>query len=219
MKVFAINGSPRDKHNTAKMLDAFLDGVISAGVNADVKRIDLYKYSYKGCTECFGCKVKGSENYGKCCYKDDITDILSEVASSDIVVFGSPVYFGGITGQLTCFLERLFYPFTAFKKDAERVIAPRKIKTVFLHTMNISEEMAKMAGYENSLSGIHRWVQHIFGYEPVVRFLCDIYQLDNYDQFEFDIWDWDAKKKRHDEVFPKELDSFKELGRKIACEL
>ena len=218
MKVFAINGSPRDKHNTAKMLDAFLAGVKSADDSAEVKRIDLYKYSYKGCTECFGCKVKDSANYGKCCYKDDITEILTEVSLADVIVFGSPVYFGGITGNLMCFLERLFYPFTAFKKDSERVIAPRKIKTVFLHTMNISEEMAKMAGYEQSLSGVHRWLHHIFGFEPVVRFVCDIYQLDNYNDFEFDIWDWEAKKIRHNEVFPKELEAFKELGRKIVIE-
>lgn len=218
MKVFAINGSPRDKYNTAKMLDVFLEGVLSADGDAEVKRIDLYKLNYKGCTECFGCKVKGSVNYGKCCYKDEITELLEEVSAADIIVFGSPVFFGGITGQLMCFLERLLYPFTAFKKDAERVIAPRKIKTAFVHTMNISEDMAKMVGYENKLSETHRWVQHVFGFEPKVKYVCDIYQLDNHEKFEFDIWDWDAKRTRHEEVFPKELDDFKKLGRSMVFE-
>ena len=216
MKVFAINGSPRDNHNTAKLLDAFISGVISADNDAEVKRIDLYKYNYKGCTECFACKVKGSDNYGTCCYKDDITDILKEVSNADIVVFGSPVYFGGITGQLMCFLERLFYQFTAFKKDSPRVIAPRNIKTAFVHTMNISEEAAKAVGYENSLSGMHRWTEHVFGIKPEVMYVCDIYQLDNYEMFEFDIWDWDAKKRRNTDVFPEEMVKFKMLGKKMA---
>ena len=131
MKVFAINGSPRDKHNTAKMLDAFLAGVKSADDSAEVKRIDLYKYSYKGCTECFGCKVKDSANYGKCCYEDDITEILTEVSSADIIVFGSPVYFGGITGNLMCFLERLFYPFTALKRILKGLLHHVKLKLCF----------------------------------------------------------------------------------------
>ena len=215
MKVFAINGSPRKNHNTAKLLNAFLEGVLDACSNAQVKMINLYELNYKGCTECFGCKVKNSVNYGKCCYKDDITSLLSEVASADIVVFGSPVYFSDITGQLRCFLERLFYPFTAFKKNSDRVIAPKKIKTVFIHTMNVSEEIARMAGYENTLSGIHKWAEYVFGFKSEIYYSYDIYQLENHDLFEFDIWDWDAKKNRHEEYFPYELTKVKEIARNM----
>lgn len=219
MKIFAINGSPRKNHNTAALLNAFLDGAASQSENAEVKIVNLYDLNYKGCTECFGCKVKNSDNYGKCCYKDDITVLLYEVATADIVAFGSPIYFSDITGQLRCFLERLFYPFTAFKKDGERVIAPKKIKTAFFHTMNVNKEVADMAGYGNSLAGIHNWTQHVFGYKPEVTYIYDIYQIDDYQSYEFDIWDWDAKKKRHNEIFPEELRNAFELGDKIAREV
>ena len=215
MKVFAINGSPRENHNTAKLLNAFLDGAVEACSSTDAKMINLYELNYKGCTECFGCKVKNSENYGRCCYKDDITDLLEEIVTADVVVFGSPVYFSDITGQLRCFLERLFYPLTAFKKNSDRVIAPKKIQTAFIHTMNVSEEIAKMAGYENTLSGIHNWTKHVFGNEPEIVYSYDIYQLSNHDKYEFDIWDWDAKKKRNEEYFPKELSAVKDLAIKM----
>ena len=48
MKVLAINGGPRSSHNTAKLLDAFLEGAASARENVETRRIDLYALDYKG---------------------------------------------------------------------------------------------------------------------------------------------------------------------------
>ena len=216
MKVFAVNGGPRKNHNTDSLLKAFLEGAASAGEEVEVKLIDLYDLNFKGCTECFGCKVKNSESYGKCCYTDEATEILREITYADVIAFGSPVYFSDITGQLRCFLERLFYPLTAFKKDSERVIAPKQIKTAFFHTMNVKEEIAELAGYKNTLAGVHNWTAHIFGVKPEVSYIYDIYQLENHEKFEFDIWDWDAKKARHLEHFPVELQKAYELGYRLA---
>lgn len=216
MKVYAINGSPRKGRNTAELLNSFLDGALSANIEAEVKLVNLYDLNFKGCTECFGCKVKGSENYGKCCYTDDITALLSEISTADIIAFGSPVYFSDITGQLRCFLERLLYPFTAFKKDCDRVIAPKKIKTAFFHTMNITKDMADKAGYEQRMAGTHFWLSHVFGYKPEVLYVYNIFQLEDYDRYEFDIWDWKAKARWKEEQFPVDLKNAFDIGYKLA---
>ena len=44
MKIFAVNGSPRKKGNTATVLEHFLEGARSAG--ADTELIHLYAVSY-----------------------------------------------------------------------------------------------------------------------------------------------------------------------------
>ena len=214
MKVIAINGSPRSGHNTAKLLDAFLAGAASAGENVETRRIDLYTLNYKGCTECFGCKVKGSANYGRCVYPDDIKDILWEVANADAVAFGSPVYFGDITGQLRSFLERLLYPFTAFKKDGDRVIAPKKIPTAFIYSMNAPEPPVE-GGYAQRVSDMPRWMQHVFGYASEVMVASDIWQMDDHDRYEMSVWDWENKARRREEQFPKDLEAAFEIGKKL----
>ena len=214
MKVLAINGSPRSGHNTAKLLDAFLGGAASAGENVETRRIDLYSLNYKGCTECFGCKVKGSPMYGRCVYNDDIKELLWEVANADAVAFGSPVYFGDITGQLRCFLERLFYPFTAFKKDGDRVIAPKKVPTAFLYSMNAPEPPVE-GGYAQRVSDMTRWAQHVLGYAPEVMVASNIWQMDDHDRYEMDIWDWEQKARIRDEQFPEDLKKAYEIGKKL----
>lgn len=215
MKVIAVNGSPRSGHNTAALLDAFLEGAASTGENVETRRIDLYSLNYKGCTECFGCKVKGSPMYGRCVYNDDIKELLWEAANADLLVFGSPVYFGGITGQLSCFLERLLYPFTAFKKDSDRVIAPKKLPTAFIYSMNAPEPPLE-GGYAAKVSDMPRWLHHVFGMEPELLLASDIWQMDDHDRYEMDVWDWEHKARRREEQFPKDLENAREMGRRLA---
>lgn len=214
MKVYAINGSPRGGHNTAKLLDSFLAGAASAGENVETRRVDLYTLAYKGCTECFACKVKNSPSYGKCAYKDDIRELLWEVANADAVAFGSPVYFGDITGQLRCFLERLFYPFTSFKKDSDRVIAPKKIPTAFIYSMNAPEPPVE-GGYAQRVSDMPRWAQHVLGYAPEMMVASNIWQMDEHDKYEMDVWDWGQKAEWRKTQFPKDLEKAFEIGKNL----
>ncbi|MFQ3549770.1 MAG: flavodoxin family protein, partial [Armatimonadota bacterium] len=63
---------------------------------------------YSGCTACNGCKT----NSDKCVLKDDLTEVLSKTEKADVLIFASPVYFGDITGQLKCYIDRLYSFFT-----------------------------------------------------------------------------------------------------------
>ena len=107
MKIIAINGSPRKNWNTARLLEAALDGARAQG--AETKLYHLYDYDFKGCRSCFACKRIGSPFYGKCAQKDGISDILAEVKAADGLVLGTPIYFGAATGEFRSFLERLLF--------------------------------------------------------------------------------------------------------------
>lgn len=215
MKVYAINGSPRKNFNTATLLHSFLDGAASVGDMVETEMVHLYRLNFKGCTECYACKRKGGKFHGQCGYPDDITELLQDVSRADVVVFGSPIYFSDITGEMRCFLERLLYPYTSFQKDGIQVIAPRKIRTAFLYTMNVTEEGMKAFGYEQSLAVTRGCIQNIFGYPPETLYSYFTYQYDNYDQYVAEYWDLDAKKHQREEQFPIDVKKAYEFGKRL----
>jgi len=102
MKVFCINGSPHEKGNTATMMRVFSE--TSDELGATVKTRHLNRLNYKGCQGCMACKGKSDI----CILKDDLTDTLAEAADADVLVLGSPVYFGDVTSQLKGFIDRTF---------------------------------------------------------------------------------------------------------------
>ncbi|MGB7787695.1 flavodoxin family protein, partial [Methanoregula sp.] len=112
MNVIAINGSPRKKWNTATLLRHALDGAASEG--AETELINLYDLDFKGCTSCFACKLKGGKSYGKCAMLDELTPVLEKIEAVDALILGSPIYFGNVTGEMRCFMERLLFPYLTY---------------------------------------------------------------------------------------------------------
>lgn len=145
MKICAINGSPRKRGNTARLLSWALDGVKNAREDAETELINLYDLSFTGCRSCFSCKRVNGPSYGRCAVKDDIAPVLGKLADADGVILGSPVYFMGLSGMMRCFLERWLYPYLVY--DAARSsIAPKRMATAMFYTMNVTEEQAGAAG-------------------------------------------------------------------------
>ena len=58
MKFYAIQGSPRKNWNDDQLLDSFIEGIHSKMPDAEVEKIYVYDYGFKGCRSCFGCKLK-----------------------------------------------------------------------------------------------------------------------------------------------------------------
>jgi multimeric flavodoxin WrbA len=140
MKVIAINGSPRKKWNTATLLEKALEGSASQG--AETELIHLYDLDYKGCTSCFACKLKGGKSYGKCAMNDGLTPVLARLADADAFLLGSPIYFGTVTGEMRSLMERLLFQYLIYTRPPGSLFG-RKIPTVFIYTMNVSEEIMK----------------------------------------------------------------------------
>src|SRR3990170_290755 len=140
MKIIAVNGSPRKNWNTATLLQKALDGAASKGAETEI--FHLYELSYKGCISCFSCKAKNGESYGKCAVKDDLTSILKKVQEVDAIIFGSPIYFGTVSGEMKSFMERLMFPYLTYT-DPPGTLFARKIRTGYIYTLNVTEAMAK----------------------------------------------------------------------------
>ena len=77
---------------------------------AETELVHLYDLTFKGCTSCFACKLKGGRSYGKCAMVDGLTPVLDMLATTDALFLGSPIYFGTVTGEMRSFMERLLFP-------------------------------------------------------------------------------------------------------------
>lgn len=103
MKITIFNGSPRaEKGNTHFMVKAFIEGAEKAG--AVTNNIFLSKKKINPCMGCFTCWLKTP---GICVFKDDMPTLLSEVLTSDIIVFAFPLYVDNVSGQMKIFMDRL----------------------------------------------------------------------------------------------------------------
>jgi multimeric flavodoxin WrbA len=105
MKALAICGSHRENGNTEILLQRCLDGLQKAG--HEVELLSLAKREIKPCEACGICaKVKD----GTCAVvEDDFAPIFEAMKAADIIVVGSPVYFGSATPQTMALLDRAGY--------------------------------------------------------------------------------------------------------------
>ncbi len=207
-KVVILNGSPRKDWNTAKMCESFASGVKESGNDAEI--INLYDLTFKGCRSCFACKLKGGKNFGRCSYPDELTPILDKISQSDGIVMASPIYFGDITGVMRSCLERLFFPFSEYKAGFPS-IAPKKLKTAVIYTMNVDKEMAQNI-YSDLFDKIEGIFENAFS-KPVRLCAYDTYQFSDYDKYVSEIFDKNHKLKQREEQFPKDLQKAFDAGK------
>jgi len=100
MKIIIINASPRKNGATAKILNEFATN-LSNYKNAEIENVFLSDLRINFCVGCCQCYKTGV------CYIDDDVDILSErIGKADAVIFGTPTYVSGVSGQLKTFIDR-----------------------------------------------------------------------------------------------------------------
>ena len=142
-KILVLNGSPRLNGNTAALIEEFTRGA-EAGGNT-VVRFDLDRMSIHGCKGCLG----GGRNPDfPCVQKDDMEKIYPEYRSADILVFASPMYYWGFSGQLKCVLDRLF----AVTESDPNWVTPRK-QTILLGSVE---------DYETKFDNLMRVYKDVF---------------------------------------------------------
>lgn len=101
MKICAIQGSPRGTGSrTRKLVRWVLDGAADAGAEVDL--IDLADLRITPCIACDSCSLDGA-----CVFNDDFTAAYARMIEADALVFASPVYIDGVTGQMKVFIDRL----------------------------------------------------------------------------------------------------------------
>ena len=103
MKILILNGSPRPDGNTAARSEAFAKGARENGHFTGI--VNVGNMDITGCTGCMYCK---GENKGLCVRKDDMQKLYPLLREADMVVFASPVYYFGFTGQMQSMITRLY---------------------------------------------------------------------------------------------------------------
>ncbi|MBD3255306.1 MAG: hypothetical protein GF383_09450 [Candidatus Lokiarchaeota archaeon] len=110
-KILGIMGSPRKNGNTHTLISKVFEGAIQQGAETEMVLL-----SYMNINECDGCHVcwKGE----KCNKNDDMNLIYPKIIDSDIVIFGTPVYWYAPTGLMKLLIDRLVF-FNSSKNRAK----------------------------------------------------------------------------------------------------
>jgi multimeric flavodoxin WrbA len=103
-KVLVLEGSPREKGNTALVTDWILEGLGKRGVS--VERVRVPKLDINGCQACSTCVT--TKGRAGCAQDDDMTWLYDRIIDCDLLVFSSPIFCWGVTGQLKLVTDRLF---------------------------------------------------------------------------------------------------------------
>jgi multimeric flavodoxin WrbA len=213
MKIIVINGSPRKEWNTAILLNKALEGASSQG--AETELINLYDLNYKGCISCFACKEKDGKSYGKCVMADVLKPIFKKIEEADAVIFGSPIYLGSITGEMQSFLERLVFPYLTYT-DPPQTLFPKKIRTAFIYTMGLPEDLMIEFGYPQRFASTERYLARIFGSSETFSSF-DTYQFKDYSKVVATRFSPEHKLKRRQEIFPKDCQKAFDMGKRFSC--
>ncbi len=109
MKVLVLNGSPRMKGNTRAALAAVADGIKEGLKPDELEFYDVTRHKLSPCVACDGCKKNG----GNCVQPDETAELIQKLYDADVLIFGTPVYWWGMSAQLKMVIDKLY------SKDAE----------------------------------------------------------------------------------------------------
>ena len=211
MKIIGINGSPRKNNNTAILLKNALEGAATQGAETEI--INLYDLNFKGCVSCFACKRKGGKSYGKCAYRDDLSEVLEKILDADALVLGSPIYFESVTGEMQSFLERLMFPILTYTEGYKGLL-DKKIHTGFIYTMNVPEVYMNHLNYLEKLKSKEMTLERLFGSCESLA-VNDTIQFNDYSKYVAEVFDEEAKKKVREEQFPIDCKKAFDLGARL----
>jgi len=126
-KLTILIGSPRREGNSATLAAAVQRGAEQAGTTVTLRHIDDYVTSFlKDCRTCRGAD-------GECSIQDDFRSLFfDDFLTADGVIFCSPVYWYGLSGQAKTFFDRTFCYYAASYPNSEQVIEQMSRKRIGL---------------------------------------------------------------------------------------
>ncbi len=109
-KIVVINGSPRKRGNTARMVESFKARAEEGG--ATVVVFDAAASNVGGCHACETCFKSGKA----CTYDDDFNTIAPDILDADGIVIACPTYWYSFPGQIKNVIDKM-YSFCVAEKD------------------------------------------------------------------------------------------------------
>lgn len=129
MKVLLINGSPHKNGCTYTALSEVVKTFEEEGIETEI--FWIRNKPIGGCIACKSC-VKT----GKCVFDDVVNECREKAREAGGFIFGTPVHYAAASGNMTAFMDRLFYSDfcgnggTAFQfKPAATVTSARRAGT------------------------------------------------------------------------------------------
>ena len=209
-KIIAVNAGPRKGWNTDTLITEAARGAESVG--AAVERFDLFHLErYTGCISCFGCKKEKFK--GHCVCRDGLTPVLDAIRQADGLIIGSPNYLSELTASFRALYERLIFQNLTYQAEAP-CCNPRPIPVLLIMTSNAPDTL-----YLDLLRGYQQTLSRFVG--PTELLVSgNTLQLKDYAKTD---WPWtmfdpEAKKERHEAVFPQECRKAFDMGAALAGE-
>ena len=100
MKVLMFNGSPKAKGCTYTALEEMAKVLNEEGIETEIMHVGAHPQG-----SCMGCG--GCSKTGECVYGGEVVEAAKKLKEADGVVFGSPVHYASISGNMMGFLHRL----------------------------------------------------------------------------------------------------------------
>ena len=129
MKVLLVNGSPHKEGCTYTALKEVEKSLKEEGIETEIFWIEN-----KPIGGCIGCKK--CIELGRCVFNDIVNIFVEKAKEADGFIFGSPVHYAAASGNITAFMDRVFYSASSsghgdcFKlKPAATVISARRAGT------------------------------------------------------------------------------------------
>ena len=215
MKVLGINGSARKGWNTQTLVKKALEGAAAAG--AETELIDLYNEPLKGCLECFSCKRKDNKTGGICAIRDNMRPLLEKAHEADVIIVGSPNFFGYPSGMLRAFLERFLYPLSSYQIEAGkqvRILGDKIIPAGAIFTMNSDPKSYEMMNYGVSLGTTTANLQYVLGYAEQYNSYMTL-QFKDYSAMDANMFDAEQREYLHQTQFPVDEQNCFEMGKRL----
>ena len=156
-KILLINGSPNENGCTFTALSEVASELKKNDVESEI--IWLGKKPIADCIACNHCRKTG-----RCMYNDIVNDVAARLDEFCGMVIGSPVYYGGSTGKIRSFLDRLFY-----SAPKEKIAGKLAASVVSCRRGGASETFAQLNMYYLMLNmivvGSQYWNQ-VHGFTP-----------------------------------------------------
>lgn len=137
-KVLIITSSLRTNSNSDGLAEAFARGAREAG-----NMVETVSLKGKDIGFCRGCLI--CQKTQECVIRDDASRIAQKALNADVLVFATPVYYYGMSGQLKTLLDRcnpLFSSSYAFRE-------------IYLLAAAAEDEKDTVTG---TVTGIRGWV-------------------------------------------------------------
>jgi multimeric flavodoxin WrbA len=104
-KILFFCGSPRRNGNTNTLVEKVAREATAGGARVEIIDVPSLKWNPMGCTGCLGCQK--SKEFG-CVIGDGAAEAVAKIPQADVIVMATPIYFGSMTGQLKCLVDRTF---------------------------------------------------------------------------------------------------------------